>query len=154
MQVFKANKNKFLANELRSWVYTFGAGVIIYFVSNLVLTNSSETSFVFFLVIFLLKLSDTFTHFHTTEIQIDQSENKLTFLLKSLMTGNKEKSFNLSDTKLETVQRNRFPFFGQTEPNLRFYLPGNKIFKINSRYGFSKETLETLDQAFLKINPL
>jgi hypothetical protein len=150
MQVFKTDKNKYLTSELKSWLGAMVFGIIFYFVFKFIFSVSQNIIFVGLVVLVLLKLSNMLTQYHTSEIRINPSANQLTILLSSIMLGSKENNYSLRDSKSQVTNKSKFGFLVKSGLTLEIYLPNDKAFKINDRYGFSEGTLEAIDNSIKK----
>lgn len=147
MQIFKTDKKRFRANELKSWLCTVGIAALVYFTVDFFALLAMDTTIAGVTIMLLLKLGDWLTQFHVKEIQIDRPNNELTFVLDSIMSGEKIKRYELSSATSALainsgLKRHLFSAFV-----LKIFLHPKHIFTIGSRYGFSQETLRFIDSA-------
>ena len=145
MQVYKTEKKSYLTNELKSWLLTMVIALILFLVFKLFFSLSEDKILLGIVVLFLLKLGDTLTQYHVTEIRLDANSNQITFILNNIMSGEKNKNYNLQQTHSEIIKTSKLNTFLNSDLILKIYLPDKKLFKIGSRYGFSPSTLETID---------
>ena len=151
MQVYKTEKKSYLTNELKSWLLTMVIALILFLVFKLFFSLSEDKILLGIVVLFLLKLGDTFTQYHVTEIRLDANSNQITFILNNIMSGEKNKNYNLQQTHSEIIKTSKLNTFLNSDLILKIYLPDKKFFKIGSRYGFSPSTLETIDSSLKKL---
>jgi len=151
MQVYKTEKKSYLTNELKSWLLTMVIALILFLVFKLFFSLSEDKILLGIVVLFLLKLGDTLTQYHVIEIRLDANSNKITFILNNIMSGEKNKNYNLQQTHSEIIKTSKLNTFLNSDLILKIYLPDKKFFKIGSRYGFSPSTLETIDSSLKKL---
>ena len=78
MQVYKTEKKSYLTNELKSWLLTMVIALILFLVFKLFFSLSEDKILLDVVVLFLLKLGDTLTQYHVTEIRLDANSNQIT----------------------------------------------------------------------------
>ncbi len=147
MKIFKIEKNKYLVNELISWlcniVFVGTISVIILYTTNLELDNIYLSTF----CIFLLQLFDTLQREKITTIKVDAVNNTLAFILLSKLSGKKEKTVPLNIAKAILIKKPTFSIWLYQKCILKLMLPENIVFNINNRYGFSEKTLIEIEEA-------
>lgn len=143
MQVFKTDKKLFWTNELKSWLWTFAIAALMYFSLNYFFHKPGIVSVY---VLLLLKLSDTLTQYHVREIQIDGQKNELTVILISRMSGQKINRYELDQTFSELIINSGLTRFLARPFTLNIFLNPKKTFVISNRYGFTLETLTSVDK--------
>lgn len=152
MQKFKADKNLYLANELKSWLWVFALAIPVYFVNKLFLSTTINNITIAFLVFIFLKIGDTFVQYHIAEIKVDKENNQLIFILKSLMSGEKTTKYALQPAGSELIYNRGMKSLFFSPITLTIYLPYKDKFRISNRYGFSVETLTAIDNTFKSLN--
>jgi hypothetical protein len=145
MLTFKTDKKLFWTNELKSWLWTFAFAALLYLGLKQFSSLSSDTIMVGVVVIILLKLGDTLTQYHVREIQIDEQKNEMTFILNSRMTGQKRKIYGLEQTTSELINNSGLSKFFSSPFTLKIFLKPNDTFVISNRYGFTLDTLTSVD---------
>lgn len=147
MQVFKTDRKLFWTNQLKSWALTIVFATALYFVLRLFSSASTDNLLVGVVILFLLKISDTFTPYHVTAIEIDRQTNQLIFKLYRFISGDKVRKYELSQARSELVYHSAIANAVSSPVTLKILLSSKDTFRINSRYGFSKETLTSVDKA-------
>jgi hypothetical protein len=151
MQVFKADKNLFWTNELKSWALILVFVTILYFIFR-ILSTTTDDLFVGIFVVFLLKAADTLTPYHVTAIEIDRKTNQLTFKLYSLISGKKVKRYELKQVRSELIYHSGIVRLLSSPVTLKVWLVPKGMFRITSRYGFSQETLTSVNNALKSLS--
>ena len=151
MEVYKADKKIFWRSELKTWIVIILFTAFLLFLFKFLFNFSSNNIFMSVLIIFLLKLSNTLTQYHVVEIQIDKNNNQLNFILESIMSGEKVKKNELSQTSSELIFSSGFIKYLSPKFYLKILLGSNDIFKITSRYGFSLNTLTLVNKSLENI---
>jgi len=146
MQFFKIDRKIFWTNELKSWFITFAFAAAISFGVQLFSSISVENLMVGLVVIFLLKIADLVTPYRVTEIGIDTQKDQLTFRLYSPMSGDKIKTYELRQASSELVYHAGLTKLLSSPLTLKIFLMPKDMFRINSRYGFSTQTLASVDK--------
>ena len=147
MQVFKTDRNIYLTNQLISWVWTIAFVLLVYFGFKLLSPQPIGRLLVPISLIILYRLRDTLTQFHVKKIKVDAQTNQLSFLLQSVMSGQKIRNYDLRQIKSELITYSRFASILYSSMTLKVLLPKNEVFRISSRYGFSANTLTLIDNA-------
>lgn len=147
MQVFNTYRKIYFINELKSWALTLVLVLILFFIIRF-FTSSTERSFlVGITLLVLLKLRDFIVPFHVKQVKIDVDNKRLIFLLKSIISGEKIKTYNLDGTKSELIEHSGLESFFLSPVRIRIITSAKERFEINSRYGFPAHTLKELDKA-------
>ena len=145
MQTFKTDHTLFLKNELLSWLWTFLFAATLYFGFKF-FSNLSDSKLILpVVVIFLLKLSDTFIQYHVAEIRIDREKGQLIFLLESIFSGEKVKTYELAQATSQLTIKTGFASYFDSPFILEIFLKPKEKFRLNGRYGFSQKVLEAID---------
>ena len=151
MQVFKTDKKLFWANELKSWLRTFAFAVLLYFGLKYFYSLTNDNIIIGFVVILLLKLSDSLTQYHVREIQIDAQKKQMNVILNSRMSGEKIKKYELDQATSELVNNIGLTKYLSSPFILKIFLKPKDTFLISNRYGFSLDTLTSVDQMLKSI---
>lgn len=146
MQVFKTDKKLFWANELKSWLWTFAFAALLYFGLKYFSSLTNDNIIVGVVVILLLKLADTLTQYHVREIQIDGQNNQMTVILNSKMSGEKIKQYELRQATSELINNSGLTRYLSSPFTLKVFLKPKDTFVISNRYGFTLETLTSVDK--------
>jgi len=152
MQVFKIDKNIYLGNELKSWGGTIAFSLALYFCFKLFLLVPQDKLLIGVAVIILLKFGDALAQYRVTEIRIDRQKNQLTFILKSPMSGQKVKRYELTQAESELKYNCALTRILLSPVTLKILLLPKDTFRINGRYGFSTKTLTSVDETLKSIN--
>lgn len=94
----------------------------------------------------LLKLVDTLVQYHVVEIQVDSQKNQLTFVLNSLMSGEKIKRYDFRQATSELTNNSGLTKYLSSPLILKIFLRPKDTFRISNRYGFSSEALTSVDK--------
>jgi len=151
MQVFKTDKKLFKANELKSWLWTFAFAVLLYFGLKYFFSLTNDNIIVGVVVIFLLKLADTLTQYHVSEIQIDEQKKQMTVILNSIMSGEKIKGYELGQATSELINNSGLTRYLSSPFTLKVILKPKDTFVIGDRYGFTLDTLTLVDKVLKSI---
>ena len=146
MQVFKTDKKMFWANELKSWLWTFAFAAFLFFVFKYFFTLTNDNISVGVVVIFLLKFADTLTQYHVREIQIDEQKKQMTVILNSVMSGEKIKQYELGQVTSELITYSGLTKYLSSPFTLKIFLNPKDTFRLSNRYGFTLETLTSVDK--------
>jgi hypothetical protein len=146
MQVFKIDKKLFWTNELKSWLWTFAFAALSYFGLKYFSSFANDNIIVGVVVILLLKLADTLTQYHVKEIQIDGQKKQLTVILNSRMSGEEIKSYELAQATSELINNSGLTKYLSSPFTLKLFLNPKDTFVISNRFGFTLETLTSLDK--------
>jgi hypothetical protein len=152
MQIFKTDKKNFLANELKSWLWTLAFATLLYFGFQQFLSVTHDKLIIGVVVLLLLKIGDTLTQYHVTEIQVDKQKNELTFLLNSIMSGEKVKKYELGQASSELIHNSGLTKLLSSPVTLKIFLTTKDTFRINNRYGFSTKTLTSVDNTLKSLS--
>jgi hypothetical protein len=150
MQTFQTDRKKYIDNLIGYWQINILIVALILIVLNIFKTNSTShhtaNSSLFTLLgfILLIKLVDMIRQYHVKEIVIDKENDKLRFKLKSMLSGEKEKAFSLSQVSTITKENRWFNHYVSGPKSLVISLPANQKCIISSRYGFPTETLQQI----------
>lgn len=146
MHVFKTDKKFFWINELKSWLWTFVFAALLYFGLKQFSSLTNDNIIVGVIVILLLKIADTFTQYHIIEIQIDGQKQQLTLVLKSILSGEKIKQYALGQVTSELISHSSLTRYLSSPFTLKIFLKPKDAFIISNRYGFTLETLTSVDK--------
>jgi|SRR6185312_14858811 len=146
MQVFKTDKKLFWANELKSWLYKFAFAALLYFGLKYFSSLTNDNIIIGVVVILLLKLADTLTQYHVREIQIDEQKKQMTLILNSRMSGEKIKKYELEQATSELKNNLGLTQYLSSPFTLKIFLKPKDTFVISNRYGFSLDTLTSVDK--------
>jgi hypothetical protein len=145
MQVFKTDKKLFWAHELKSWLWTFVFAGLLYFGLKYFSSLTNDKNIVGVFVILFLKLGDTLTQYHVKEIQIDGQKKQVTVVLKSRMSGDKIKRYELEQATSELISNSGLTKYFSSPCTLKIFFKPNDTFLISNRYGFSIDTLTSVN---------
>jgi hypothetical protein len=145
MIVYKTNKAAFWKNEIINWTQIFILGTILCFAFSFFSSFNKDKMSIGIIVMVLLKLSNFFTQYHIVEIKVDKPNNELTFLLLSRMSGQKIKKYQLDKVNSSFSVNSSWTKIFTYQFNLKILLNAKNFFVITNRYGFTKETLELVD---------
>ncbi len=95
----------------------------------------------------LMELSDLITQFRVKKIRIDPDKAKLSFMLKSILSGQEIKEFELGKCTSELIISSGLKKYLFTPYILKIYLSSSEVFSISNKYGFSLETLNIVNSA-------
>ena len=154
MQVFKTDKNTFLRNELVSWLGTVLFTLLLYVGFKSFSSQPDGRLLVPVCLVILFKLRDTLTHFHIREIKVDEQANQLTFVLHSVMAGERLKSYNLRLLKSDIIRYSGLLKIFRSSATLKVTLPNQETFRVSTRYGFSANTLTIVDKTLNQTSTL
>lgn len=143
MQVFKAYKKIYLANELKSWILSIVFVLLLFFAIRLFFSQTQINFLAGVILLALFKLGDMLTQFHVEQIKVDSNDSKVTFILKSVIQGEKIKTYHLGKIKSELLKNSRLKRLLNSP--IKIAASDDELFKIDSRYGFSTKTLKELD---------
>ena len=146
MQVFKTDKKLFWANELKSWLWTFAFAALLYFGLKYFSSLTNDNIIVGVFVILLLKLADTLTQYHVKEIHIDEQKKEMTVILNSRMSGEKIKKYELEKATSELINSSGLTRYLSSPFTLKVFLKPKDTFIISNRYGFTLETLTSVNK--------
>ena len=104
------------------------------------------------IVLLLLKIGDTLTQYHVTEIHIDSESNQLTFMLNSIMSGEKTKQYKLEKATSDLKNNSGVTKYFASPYSLKIFLKPKDTFSLSNRYGFSFETLKQVDRSIKNKN--
>jgi hypothetical protein len=147
MHVFKTDTKLYLTNELKSWAWTTIIGILLVVILKSYYSLPQDKLLIGIAGIFLLKLGDTLTRFHVKEIKIDTQAKQLTFILNSIMSGQKNRIYDLRKATSELTHNSTLTKILYAPLTLKIFLPQKGGFRINGRYGFSTHTLEDINNA-------
>lgn len=152
MQVFKTDKKLFWINELKSWLWLFGLSALLYFILMQFSSIANENVIIGVVIMLLLKIADTFTQYHAKEIQIDELSNRLTVLLNSRMSGEKVEQYKLDQVTSELISNSGLTKYLISPDTLKLHFRPNRTWVINTRFGFTPDTLIAIDKQLKTIN--
>lgn len=145
MQVFTTNRKIYQINVLKNWAWTVAFALLLYLCFK---SFSSASQDNFFIVgFFLLKLGNTLTHYHVKTIQIDKENDKLNLILSSIMSGQKNKTYDLQQVTTELKESKTLVTGFMPSLTLKIHITKKGTFAINSRYGFTTDTLTAINNA-------
>jgi hypothetical protein len=145
IQIFKPNKDLYRKNELKSWLWTFILATILYIVYHQYSGVTNNKLIIGIIILLLLKTANLFTQYRVTEIEIDRKNNQLSIVLKSLLSGEKIKRYELGQVRSELINNSGFMKLMVTSDMLKLFLSPKDTFHISNRYGFSIETLAAIN---------
>ncbi len=154
MKVYKADKTNYWINELKSWILTFIAYAVLFFIIKSIFLRPPGKILLSICVIFILKVANILTQYRATDIRIDPTNDKLTFILNSIMSGEKSKIYDLKQTQSAIVKTSILNTFLNPGLVLKIYLPKNEVFIIRGRVGFSPATLKAIDNMVATSNKI
>ena len=152
MQVFKTDRKLFWTNELKNWALTIVFATTLYYVFWLFSSPTTDNLLVGIVVLFLLKIAETLTPYHVTAIEIDRQTNHVTFKLYSLMSGDKVRKYELRQVRSELILHSGIAKLLSSPVTLKVLLMPKDTFRITSRYGFSRETLISVDNVLKSLS--
>ena len=152
MQIFKTDKTTFWKNELKSWFWTTLTIAVFYFGLKLFFQMTHDKLVIGVIVLLLLKIGDTLTQYHVTEIHIDSESNQLTFMLNSIMSGEKTKQYKLEKATSDLKNNSGVTKYFASPYSLKIFLKPKDTFSLSNRYGFSFETLKQVDRSIKNKN--
>jgi hypothetical protein len=142
MLAFQTDTKQYILNQIVRWELNFLIAVIVL----LNIKPSSRTSAYSTIVpILFVSITGMIRQYHVKVIKIDKANDKLYFQLSSILSGKKEKVFNLSESKSRIEANSWFNRILSGPKRLLFYLPNNQFFSISSRYGFSQVSLHQIE---------
>jgi len=147
MQAFTTDRKTYQTNELKSWAWTIAFALVLYSGFKLFSLVPQNSLFVGLTVIFLIKLGDTLTQYHVKTIQLDKENNRLNLILSSPMSGQKHKTYDLSQVSAELADNKSWTNGFGSSPVLKIYVTNKITFQLTSRYGFTKDILASVNQA-------
>ena len=145
IQVFKTNKDLYRKNEIKSWLWTLILATAIYIVYHQFANVTNDKLIIGISVLLLLKLANLFTQYRVAVIEVDRKNNQLSILLKSLLSGEKTKKYELGQVRSEFIQNAGFMKLMLSSDMLKLFLSPKDTFHISTRYGFSTETLAAIN---------
>jgi len=146
MQVFKTDNKLFWANELKNWLWTFAFASFLYFGLKYFSSLTNDNIIFGVIVILLLKLADNLTQYHVREIQIEGQKKEMTVILNSRMSGEKIKIYGLEQATSELIKNSGLTRYLSSPFTLKVFLKPKDTFTISNRYGFTLDTLTSLDK--------
>jgi hypothetical protein len=152
MQVFTPNRKIYQSNELKSWAWTVAFVLFLYFGVRSFFPISQDSLFVGVAVAFLLKLGNTLTQYHVETIQLDKESDKLNLVLSSVMSGQKYKTYDLRQITTELTENKTLLTGFKPSLALKIHITEKGSFQINSRYGFTTDTLTAVNNAVKVLN--
>lgn len=155
MQIFKFEKKLFWINELKSWLWTSFLAFILYFIGQRFFSISHDKLMFGIIVILLIKLGDSLTQYRVAIINVDDEKKQLTFILKSIVQGEKIKRYELKQATSELNHNSGLAKYLFSPFTLKILLTPRDLFRITNRYGFSLSTLTLINSAInAKYNPV
>jgi hypothetical protein len=145
IQVFKTNKDLYRKNEIRSWLWTFILATIIYIVYHQYSRVTNDKLIIGISILLLLKAGNLFTQYRITDIEVDRKNNQLSIVLKSLLSGEKIKRYELGQVRSELIHHSGWMKLMLSSDMLKLFLSPKDTFHISNRYGFSTESLKAID---------
>ena len=146
MQVFKTDNKLFWANELKSWLWTFASAALLYFGLKYFSSLTNDNIIVGVVVVLLLKLADTLTQYHVREIQINGQKKEMTVILNSRMSGEIIKIYGIEQATSELISNSGLRRYLSSPFTLKVFLKPKDTFIISNRYGFTLDTLTSVDK--------
>lgn len=150
MQTFQTERKKYISSLIGHWQINILIVALILFLYKIVKSNptnhhtAGSPLFSVLVVIFLVKLVDMIRQYHVKEIKIDKENDILFFKLNSMLSGEKEKDFSLSQVSTTIKENAWYNRYVSGPKRLIISLPANQKFIISSRYGFSTETFQQI----------
>lgn len=151
MQVFHADNRLYLSNEVKHGFITLGIWCIVFLLLRIFAVFTWQTiSFVAIILLFF-GLRDVLIPYRVNKITVDPNAGKLRIDLRSFLLGKQDKVYDLKEVRSELL--NRSGILKRLFPSvvIKIALPTNQEFQISGRYGFTKETLESVDNS-IKLN--
>ena len=152
MQVFKTGKMLFWTNEIKSWAFNVAFAIILYLCFRQYSSMGTENISIGLAVLLVLKIEETLTPYHITEIKFDEQRNLLILNLYSPMSGDKTKEYKLEQVRSELIHHSGIRKLLYSSVTLKVLMTYRGMFKINSRYGFSPSTLTSIDKTLKLLN--
>lgn len=152
MQIFKADKNVFWVNELGSWLLTLASAALIYFGLQQFLLIPNDRLVIAVVVLLFIKIGDTLTQYHVTEIQVDSQEKQVIFILNSIVSGQKVKRYSLEQVRSELIRNSGITKVLSSSSTLKIFLVPKDMFRINNRYGFTTKILSSVDDTLKSLH--
>lgn len=151
MQVFKTDKKLLWINELKSWLWTFAFAALVYFGLTYFSSLTSNVITIGIDVIVLLKIADSLTQYHVSEIQIDGENKLMAVILNSKMSGEKIKKYELGQVTSELIINSGPRRYLSSAFILKVFIKPKDTFVISNRYGFTSATLTSVDNILRSI---
>jgi hypothetical protein len=145
MQVYKADIKKFWFNEVKSWLWTLLLATIVYIIYYRLSPGNHDKLIIGIIILLLLKTGNLFTQYRVTEIEADEKNNQLSIVLKSFMSGEKVKKYELAQVRSELIHNSGLKKLLMSPGVLILFLSPTDTFHITHRYGFSPETLAAIN---------
>jgi hypothetical protein len=145
MQVFKADIKRFWFYEMKSWLWTFLLATLVYIVYYRISSANHDKLIIGIIVLLLLKTRNLFTQYRVTEIEINKKTNQLSLVLKSLISGEKVKKYELDQVRSELIHNSGLKKLVVSPNVLILFLSPKDTFHITHRFGFSTEALTTIN---------
>ena len=150
---FKAQRALYFVSELKSWVWTlliYSAIILGFSMFRPVTNDKVEISL---LLIILAKLLTTLIEFRVKNISINTEEKIMIMKLTSSFSGEKTKTYKLSQVQAEICSNSRWKRFFDSRFTLNLYVSPRGHYKIGTWYGFSDEDLQQLNKALYYSQP-
>lgn len=145
IQVFKTNKDLYRKNEIKSWLWTFILATALYIVYHQFSNVTNNKLIIGISILLLLKAANLFTQYRVTEIEVDRKNNQLSIVLKSLLSAEKTKKYELGQVRSELIQNAGFMKLMLSSDMLKLFLSPKDTFHISNKFGFTTETLKAID---------
>lgn len=145
MQVFKADIKRFWFYEMKSWLWTLLLATLVYIVYYRISAANHDKLIIGIIVLLLLKTGNLFTQYRVTQIEVNKKTNELSLVLKSLMSGEKIKKYELEQVHSELILNSGLKKLLISPNVLILFLSEKDTFHITHRYGFSSETLAAIN---------
>ena len=146
MKTFKSETSVRIASEIQSWITTSIVLSAVYLPWYLFSDKPKFESAVLYGIVFM-KIGNTLSQFVVSEIHVDKGSNKITFVLKSVLSGRKTKAFPLHEIQSEVCLKGIWGRAWSSGTVLKVYTSDNGHFQITSQYGFSAKTLVKINEA-------
>lgn len=146
MQVFKADIKRFWFYEMKSWLWTLLLATLVYIVYYRISPANHDKLIIGIIVLVLLKTGNLFTQYRVTEIEINKKTNEISLVLKSLMSGDKIKKYELAQVRSELINNSGLKKLLISPTVLMLFLSPKDTFHITHRFGFSTEDLAAINK--------
>jgi hypothetical protein len=142
MLAFQTDRKQYIRNQIVRLQIIFLIALIVLLNTKPSSRGNAASSILFIL---LVSITGMLRQYHVKNIKIDKANDKLYFQLSSILSGKKEKVFNLSESKSRIETNSWFNRILSGPKRLVVYLPNNQFFSISSRYGFSQVSLHQIE---------
>jgi hypothetical protein len=145
MQVFKADLKRFWFYEMKSWLWTLLLATLVYIVYYRISSANHDKLVIGIIVLLLLKTGNLFTQYRTTEIEINKKNNEISLVLKSIMSAEIVKKYELDQVRSQLIHHSGLKKLLNSPNVLILFISPKDAFHITHRFGFSAETLAAIN---------